>query len=153
MTTFSTPMQTLLIGLLIILAALAIFALVYGIVSHRFTDKIVATNMMGSLGLNIIVIFAIYLGQDYILDIAIVLALLSFLAVVVLCRVVTDHIFGQLRHMRDKQEGDLSKENISTAGTEGPRQARPRVLETVHTAQNATAQENAQATTEGGDTL
>ncbi len=117
MTTFSIPMQNVMLGAMVTLVLLILLALVYAIRSQRFTDKIVAANMIGTLTMNIVVIFAIYLGQSYILDTGIIIAMLSFLSVIVLCRVVTDHIFGQLRHMRDK-EGELTKEHIAKVGTE-----------------------------------
>ncbi len=117
MNEFSAVMQTFFVSILVILAVLILFCLIYAMRSLRFTDKIVAGNMIGSIALNIIVIFAVYLGQDYILDIGIAFTLLSFLAVIVLCRVVTDHIFGQMRHLKDKQGKDYS-EAISKAGTE-----------------------------------
>lgn len=118
MTSFSTPMQNVMIVALVVLVILILLSLIYAIRSHRFTDKIVAANMIGSLTMNIVVIFAIYLGQSYILDIGIIIALLSFLSVIVLCRVVTDHIFGQLRHMRDHEHGEVSAEHMAKVGTE-----------------------------------
>ncbi len=118
MTSFSTPMQGVMIGALVVLVILIVLSLIYAIMSHRFTDKIVAANMIGSLTMNIVVIFAIYLGQSYILDIGIIIAMLSFLSVIVLCRVVTDHIFGQLRHMRDNENGEVSAQHMAKVGTE-----------------------------------
>ncbi|MFI3168773.1 MAG: MrpF/PhaF family protein [Faecalibacterium sp.] len=118
MITLSEPMQSVMLCVLVVLILLILACLVYAIISHRFTDKIVAANMIGSLTMNIMVIFALYLGQSYILDSGMIIALLSFLSVIVLCRVVTDHIFGQLRHMRDKENGEISAEKMAHVGTE-----------------------------------
>lgn len=126
MITLSMPMQRIMMGALVTLVILILLALIFAIRSHRFTEKIVAANMIGSLTMNIVVILAIYLGQSYILDIGIVIASLSFLSVIVLCRVVTDHIFGQLRHMRDKENGELTKEHMAKVGTEHHRVRRDR---------------------------
>ncbi len=79
-------MQRYLIGALVILGLLLLMSLLYLVLGKRFTDKIVATNLMGSLGVNLIVILAVVLGADYILDISLVFALLAFLTVIVLCR-------------------------------------------------------------------
>ena len=79
-------MHRYLIVVLAILGLLVLASLLYLVLGKRFTDKIVATNLMGSLGVNLIVILAVVLGADYILDISLVFALLAFLMVIVLCR-------------------------------------------------------------------
>ena len=81
-------MQRYLLIALGALGVLVLLALLYAVLGKRFTDKIVAANMIGTLGLNMIVILAVFLGADYILDVGIVFALLSFLMVIVLCRFV-----------------------------------------------------------------
>ena len=79
-------MHRYLIVVLVILGLLVLASLLYLVLGKLFTDKIVATNLMGSLGVNLIVILAVVLGADYILDISLVFALLAFLTVIVLCR-------------------------------------------------------------------
>ena len=79
-------MHRYLIVVLVILGLLVLASRLYLVLGKRFTDKIVATNLMGSLGVNLIVILAVVLGADYILDISLVFALLAFLTVIVLCR-------------------------------------------------------------------
>lgn len=66
-----------------------IAALIYGVTSKRFTDKLVAVNLITTLSLNAICMLAVYLRQDYVLDIALIYALLSFTAVVVLAKLIT----------------------------------------------------------------
>ena len=75
-------MQNYLIVVLAALGALILFSLLYAVLGKRFTDKIVAANMIGSLGANIIVILAIVIGTDYILDIGLVV-LLALAAIVI----------------------------------------------------------------------
>ncbi len=75
-----------------ILGALMLLALLYAVLGKRFTDKIVAANLIGTLGVNMIVILAIVIGADYILDVGLVFALLSFLMVIVLCRFVQNKV-------------------------------------------------------------
>ncbi|MDO4981941.1 MAG: monovalent cation/H+ antiporter complex subunit F [Eubacteriales bacterium] len=65
-----------------------IACLVYGVKAKRFTDRIVAVNIITTLSLNAICMLAIYLRQDYVLDIALIYALLSFTAVVVLAKLL-----------------------------------------------------------------
>lgn len=61
-------------------------ALVFGIRAGRFTDKLVAVNLITTLCVNAICMLAVFLRQDYVLDIALIFALLSFTAVVVLVK-------------------------------------------------------------------
>jgi multicomponent Na+:H+ antiporter subunit F len=113
----ATPLGMLFVVLFVVMGVLILFCLLYGIFSRRFTDKIVAANMIGSLTLNVILMLAIYMAEDYILDISIVYALLSFLAVVVLCRTVTDHILGKMRHMK-AHNPDATRSQLADAGTD-----------------------------------
>ena len=103
----SVFMQRYLIGALVILGVLLLLSLLYLVLGKRFTDKIVATNLMGSLGVNIIVILAVVLGADYILDISLVFALLAFLTVIVLCRFQQNYT---LRKQRDPDNTKLEQE-------------------------------------------
>ena len=101
--------RTLLIAL-IVLGALVLLALLYAVLGRRFTDKIVAANMIGTLGVNMIVILAVFIGADYILDVGIVFALLSFLMVIVLCRFVQNQVLGKLREPAEKTEEEKEGE-------------------------------------------
>ena len=88
----SLVMQRYLTVVLGFLGVLVLLALLYAILGKRFTDKIVAANMIGTLGVNMIVILAVFIGTDYILDVGLVFALLSFLMVIVLCRFVQNKV-------------------------------------------------------------
>ena len=99
-------MQRTLLLTLGVLGVLVLAALIYAVLGKRFTDKIVAANMIGTLGLNMIVILAIFLGADYILDVGLVFALLSFLMVIVLCRFVQNKIL----YMREEEKEREKKE-------------------------------------------
>lgn len=88
-----------------VLGVLVLLALLYAVLGKRFTDKIVAANMIGTLGVNMIVILAIFLGADYILDISLVFALLSFLMVIVLCRFVQNKMLSLRRERAERENG------------------------------------------------
>ena len=106
----SAFMQSYLLIALTVLSVLVLLALLYAVLGKRFTDKIVAANMIGSLGLNMIVILAIFIGADYILDIGLVFALLAFLMVIVLCRFVQNQVLGKLRESAEKTEEEKEGE-------------------------------------------
>ena len=106
----SLLMQRYLLLALGVLGVLMLLALLYAVLGKRFTDKIVAANMIGTLGVNMIVILAIFIGADYILDVGLVFALLSFLMVIVLCRFVQNKILHSLEEERQRAEKEAERE-------------------------------------------
>ena len=85
---------------------LCIFACLYrAIRGPRFTDRLVAANMIGTMTMAIMAMLTYYLKESYLVDISLVYSLLSFLAVVVVCRVATFHHEGKLLHKEDKKNG------------------------------------------------
>ena len=72
---------------LVVLAIMIILCLIRAIIGPRIADRIVATNMMGTIVMVIIAILAIMLGEGYLVDICIIYAMISFLAVIVLVKV------------------------------------------------------------------
>lgn len=93
-----------LLVVVVILSALSLLSLLYAILGKRFTDKIVATNLLGTQSVSIIVILAVILGADYVLDISLVFALLSFLMVIVLCRYAQNRILEKRKIEKKKEE-------------------------------------------------
>ena len=93
--------------ILVILALLVILSLVRAIIGPRVTDRIIATNMMGTLVIAIIAILTVIMEEGYLADICIVYALLSFLAVIVLTKVY----MGVYRQKKEEKE----KENERTS--------------------------------------
>lgn len=78
---------TLFTAALLILGALMIACLVRAILGPRIADRLVSINMMGAIAIMIIALLSVMLNEGYLLDIAIIYAMLSFLAVVVLVKV------------------------------------------------------------------
>lgn len=77
----------LFVAVLAILAIMIILCLIRAIRGPRVADRIVATNMMGTIVMVIIAILAIMLGEGYLVDICLIYAMISFLAVIVLTKV------------------------------------------------------------------
>ena len=73
--------------------------LVRAIKGPTLADRIIATNMICAKTILLIVIVGVNLGEGFLVDIALVYALLSFLAVVVLTRIM-------LRSHYDKPQQD-----------------------------------------------
>lgn len=74
-------------GALIFLALMVVLCLVRAVVGPRIADRIVAINMMGTMIMVMIAILALFFQEGYMVDICLIYALLSFLAVIVLTRV------------------------------------------------------------------
>ena len=82
-----TAYSVLYIGLMICFALCIFCCLIRAIMGPRTTDRILAINMIGSLAMIIIAIMSLYLKESFLLDIDLIYAMLSFLAVVVLTKV------------------------------------------------------------------
>ncbi len=91
----------LFVAVLVILAVMIVLCLIRAIIGPRVTDRIVATNMMGTIVMVIIAMLAIMLGEGYLVDICIIYAMISFLAVIVLTKVYTGVYREKKRGERD----------------------------------------------------
>ena len=72
---------------LVVLAVLTLLCLIRAIRGPRIADRIVSINMISTLTIAMIGILAIRQNQGYLVDVALIYALIGFLAVVVLCKV------------------------------------------------------------------
>lgn len=72
---------------LVVLAVLTLLCLIRAIQGPRIADRIVSINMISTLTIAMIGILAIRQNQGYLVDVALIYALIGFLAVVVLCKV------------------------------------------------------------------
>lgn len=88
-----------------LLLAIGMFlALIKAVIGPRFTDRIVAINMIGTMTTAMICILSAYLHQTSLVDVSLVYSLLSFLAVVIICRVVRLHHLGRAQALLSGQE-------------------------------------------------
>ncbi len=79
--------QMLWTGALIVLGVLTFACMIRSVIGPRIADRIVSINMISTLSLAMIAILTRVLGEGYLADVALIYALLGFLAVVVLCKV------------------------------------------------------------------
>ncbi len=99
----STFFQITLIAVMIVLAVCMLFAMIRAIKGPSSTDRMVAVNMIGTMTMVVIILLAIFLGEDYLVDVAIVYAMLSFLAVIVLAKVFMG-VYREKHPLTDKEE-------------------------------------------------
>ncbi|NCB42519.1 MAG: sodium:proton antiporter [Clostridia bacterium] len=86
-TAFSFAHDVLLIGSLFLLAVLLLFCLIRAIIGPRIADRLLSINMGATMTIAAIAILAVLLDEDYLVDISLLYAMISFLAVVVLSRI------------------------------------------------------------------
>jgi multicomponent Na+:H+ antiporter subunit F len=86
--TGSEWLNVFLLACCVVLGILILLALLRAAKGPRFTDRIVAVNLIGTITIVIMCLLSVYFQEAFLVDIAIVYALLSFIAIVVLTRLV-----------------------------------------------------------------
>ena len=71
---------------LIILAVMLMLCLLRAVLGPRVADRIVAVNMMGTMVMVMIAILAIMMEESYLIDVCLIYAMVSFLAVIVITK-------------------------------------------------------------------
>ena len=79
--------QKLYIGVFIILALMLFVCLIRAVKGPRVADRLMAVNMMGTIVMVMIAVLALLLKEGFLVDICLIYALVSFLAVNVLAKV------------------------------------------------------------------
>ena len=98
--------DTLLIASAVVLALLMLATLVRAVLGPRFTDRIIAVNVINTLVVAEIVLLSVWMKEDFLVDVALLYALLSFLTVVVVSRLVLTRRQKQLeKEKREKMGG------------------------------------------------
>ena len=77
----------LLVGAQVFLAVMVVLCLIRAIIGPRIADRVVAVNMMGTMVMVIISVLALLLEEGYLVDICLIYAMISFLAVIILTKV------------------------------------------------------------------
>ena len=87
----------------LVLLGLGLLAVMVYIIRARLTvDRIIGINLIGTLVVIAISILTYLLGEDYLADVAIVYVVLSFIAVMLLCRIY----INLYRRRREEKEDD-----------------------------------------------
>lgn len=95
--------HNLYITILVILAVMLFPCLIRAVKGPRIADRLVSVNMMGTMVMVMIAILALMLDEGYLVDICLIYAMTSFLAVIVLCKVY----MGVYRQRKEgKEDGE-----------------------------------------------
>lgn len=96
------------IAVLIMLAVFILLVFVRVIKGPRLADRIVGINSVGTLVICTVCLLAGELKEDYLLDVAILYALISFLAVVVLTKIYSGVYKNRIEQQRLKHEREAA---------------------------------------------
>lgn len=92
--------QYIYTAVLIILALMLLGCLLRAVRGPRIADRLVAINMMGTMVMVMISVLALKMNEGYLIDICLIYAMISFLAVVVLSKVY----IGIYRERQERQK-------------------------------------------------
>ena len=93
--------QKMYIAVLVILAVMLFVCLIRAVRGPRVADRIMAVNMMGTMVMVMIVVLSLLLKEGFLVDICLIYAMVSFLAVVVISKVYTE---SYLRSHKQEKE-------------------------------------------------
>ena len=80
----------ILVGAAIFLSITVFICLMRAALGPRFSDRIIAASMTGTQIILLISVLAVIVGEDYLADICLIYAIISFLSIVVLGRSVIE---------------------------------------------------------------
>jgi len=66
---------------------LTLLCLLRAVLGPKLADRIMAINMISTMTISIIMLLAVFLGENSILDVALIYAVISFVAVIVLAQI------------------------------------------------------------------
>jgi len=92
-----------------VLTLLALACLVRCILGPRISDRVLAINQIGTITVIMVALTVLLLGEGYLADIALVYAMLSFLAVILLSKVYTG-IYQERKHEEELHKSAAGEE-------------------------------------------
>ncbi len=111
MTTTQGAVNALLIAIMLIYAVLVVLVLIRAVAGPRVADRLMAINMVGTVGIFLMAVVAVKLDEDYLLDISIIYAMISFISVVILTKVYMGvHDENVLRKFKRDREANHQKQ-------------------------------------------
>ncbi|MCR4738915.1 MAG: cation:proton antiporter [Lachnospiraceae bacterium] len=96
--------------ILSILAVFLFFCLIRAIRGPKIADRLMSVNMMGTIVMVMICCLALYLNEGYLVDVALVYAMISFLAVVLISKLYMG-IYAEKKNEQEMQQEDLFMED------------------------------------------
>ena len=95
---YKNAVQVLLMFSAVFLSVTAFLCLVYAIKGPKLADRIIATNMIGMKVVLLVVVLGLFVKEEFMVDVAFVYTLLSFLAIVVCTELMLQFRINKLDH-------------------------------------------------------
>ena len=108
----------LLSGAMIWLALLIGAMLIRSIIGPRITDRILSINMLGTLVVACILILAVFLREPYLLDVALIYVMISFVVVLVLAMTYIPSHKKRERRLDEEEIRELEERHHHAGKTE-----------------------------------
>ena len=96
-------------GTLSVIGVLLLFCLIRAIRGPRIADRVISINMMGTLSVITICVLAFLMNEGYLVDIAMIYTMLSFLAVVLLTKIYMG-VYREKRRRREAAENQAKED-------------------------------------------
>lgn len=103
MGTINMAYENLAVVVICCIAVLIVACLIRSVLGPRVTDRIVAVNSIGTMTITIIALFAVLLEEAYLLDVCLIYAMISFVAVIVLTKIYTG-VYREEHSVEEKKE-------------------------------------------------
>ena len=100
----SNAYEILYTAALVVIGLLVIACLVRAVRGPRIADRVIAANMIGTLVVITICILSFVMNEGYLVDIAMIYTMLSFLAVVLLTKVYMGIYREKHRQVTEKED-------------------------------------------------
>lgn len=112
-----TTYHFLFVGVLIVLGIMLFLCLIRACMGPTVADRLVSVNMMGTMVMTIMAILAVMMNESYLVDICIIYAMISFLAVIVLSKVIMgvhkeEEKMSEEQYTKGVQAAQTEKEQI-----------------------------------------
>jgi len=101
---YGLAVEYLLICGMSFLALTIFFCLFFAVRGPRLTDKIIATNMIAVKTIILVVMVALYIQEGYIIDIAMLFALICFLCTFVFTKLILQFMYNKPETKSDSDE-------------------------------------------------
>lgn len=110
LTTLQLAYRGVFVIMLLVLSVMLFVCLIRAIKGPGVADRIVAINMMGTMVMVMIAVLSLLLKEGYLVDICLIYAMVSFLAVIVLTKVYMG-VYEEKRHETgsDEEENQAGK--------------------------------------------
>lgn len=100
-----TAYRVVLEAALLFFAVMLSLCLIRAIKGPKIADRLVAVNMMGTMVMVIIGILAILMQEEYLVDICLIYAMISFLAVIILTKVYMGVYLAEKQKKEEQKNG------------------------------------------------